>query len=125
MWWAHNQDDEAKAVAQFVDYLVERHEQFPNMPAYHYNRTERSSLVSLSQTYGVGEAMLTELVETGFFIDVLLVARNSIQAGTESYGLKALEQLTDFQRSHDIDRGAGAGTVSAGMNYLRCTWTTE
>ena len=28
--------------------------------------------------------------------------------GTESYGLKSLERLTDYQRSHDIDKGAGA-----------------
>lgn len=107
-WWAHDEDDEADAVTQFVDYLFARREQFPDMHAYHYNHTERSSLVTLTQTYGVVEAPLTELVETGFFVDLLLVARNSIQAGTESYGLKALEQLTEFQRSHDIDKGAGA-----------------
>ncbi len=107
-WWAHNQDDEATATAQFIAYLAERREQFPDMHAYHYNHTERSSLVSLSRSYGVAEGILTQLIETGFFIDLLLVARNSIQAGTESYGLKALEQLTGFQRSHDIDKGAGA-----------------
>ncbi|OBI55667.1 hypothetical protein A5667_23195 [Mycolicibacterium fortuitum] len=107
-WWSHNQDEEATATAQFIAYLAERREQFPDMHAYHYNHTERSSLVSLSQSYGVAEAALTQLIETGFFVDLLLVARNSIQAGTESYGLKALEQLTGFQRSHDIDKGAGA-----------------
>ncbi|TMS54796.1 TM0106 family RecB-like putative nuclease [Mycobacterium sp. DBP42] len=107
-WWAHNQDEEATATAQFIDYLAERRGQFPDMHAYHYNHTERSSLVSLSQSYGVAEPALTRLVETGYFVDLLLVARNSIQAGTESYGLKALEQLTGFQRSHEIDKGAGA-----------------
>lgn len=107
-WWAHTQDDEARAVSDFVQYLVERREQFPDMHAYHYNHTERSSLMSLSQRYGVVEGPLNVLVETGLFVDLLLVARNSIQAGTESYGLKALEQLTAFQRSHEIDKGAGA-----------------
>lgn len=107
-WWAHNRTDEATAVAQFVDHLAERRERFPTMHAYHYNHTERSSLESLSRTYGVAETVLTELVETGFFIDLYLVAQNSIQAGTESYGLKSLEQLTTFQRSHEIDKGAGA-----------------
>lgn len=107
-WWAHDQDDEAAIVAAFVSYLVERRERFPDMHAYHYNHTERSSLVSLSQSYGVAEGSLTVLVETGFFIDLLLVARNSVQVGTESYGLKALEQLTEFRRSHEIDKGAGA-----------------
>ena len=36
------------------------------------------------------------------------MARNAIQVGTESYGLKCLERLTDFERGHDIDQGAGA-----------------
>lgn len=107
-WWAHDRDQEAAAVEQFVDYLTQRREQFPDMHAYHYNHTERSSLESLTQTHCVAQSELAELVETGFFVDLLVVARNSIQAGTESYGLKSLERLTDFQRSHDIDQGAGA-----------------
>lgn len=107
-WWAHDRDQEAAAVEAFVDYLIQRREQFPDMHAYHYNHTERSSLESLTQAHCVAQSELAELVETGFFVDLLVVARNSIQAGTESYGLKSLERLTDFQRSHDIDKGAGA-----------------
>ena len=33
---------------------------------------------------------------------------HAMQVGVESYGLKDIEQLTDYERSHDIDRGAGA-----------------
>lgn len=36
------------------------------------------------------------------------MARNAIQVGVESYGLKRLERLTTFQRGHDIEQGAGA-----------------
>lgn len=107
-WWAHDLAQEAVAVAGLVDYLVGRREQFPNMHVYHYNHTERSSLQALTETHDVAQNELADLVETGLFVDLLLVARNSIQVGTESYGLKALERLTDFQRGHDIDQGAGA-----------------
>ncbi len=31
-----------------------------------------------------------------------------MQVGVESYGLKHIERLTDYERSHDIDQGAGA-----------------
>ena len=41
-------------------------------------------------------------------MDLLVVARNAMQVGTESYGLKALERLTSYERGHDIDQGAGA-----------------
>lgn len=107
-WWAHDLDAEAKAVSELIDYLVRRRVTFPEMHVYHYNHTERSSLVTLAETHNVSQRALSDLIETGFFVDLLLVARNSIQVGTESYGLKALERLTDFQRSHDIDKGAGA-----------------
>ncbi|WP_024440932.1 TM0106 family RecB-like putative nuclease [Mycobacterium sp. UM_WGJ] len=107
-WRAHDLEAEAVAAAELIDYLVQRRAAFPEMHVYHYNHTERSSLVTLAEKHNVAQRALAELIETGLFVDLLLVARNSIQVGTESYGLKALERLTDFQRSHDIDKGAGA-----------------
>jgi predicted RecB family nuclease len=106
--WAHDLGQEADAVAELIDYLARRRHRFPGMHVYHYNHTERSALQRLAETYGVGEIAMADLTDTGAFIDLLLVARNSIQAGTESYGLKHLERLTEFERRHTIDRGVGA-----------------
>ncbi|MDP3714561.1 MAG: TM0106 family RecB-like putative nuclease [Mycobacteriales bacterium] len=107
-WWAHSPEAEAQAAGLLIDYLAERRHQHPGMHVYHYNHTERSSLERLATDYGVGEVVLEQLVTTGAFVDLLLVARNALQVGTESYGLKALETLTDYERGHDIDQGAGA-----------------
>jgi predicted RecB family nuclease len=107
-WWAHDQTQEAAAVGELVAYLARRRELFPCMHAYHYNHTERSALMTMASTHGVAEVELAELVETGAFVDLYRVALNSFQVGTDSYGLKYLERLTDFTRSHDIDEGAGA-----------------
>ena len=106
--WAHDRDQEAQKLAELVDYLAQRRTEFPGMHAYHYNHTERTSLQSLAREHGVAEAELGRLVQAGVFVDLFAVARNSIQVGTESYGLKSLERLTGYQRSHDIDKGAGA-----------------
>ncbi len=107
-WWAHDSAQEGASVEALVDYLTRRREHLPNMHVYHYNHTERSALQRMAETHGVAELALAELVDTGAFVDLLLVARNSIQVGTESYGLKHLERLTDFERRHEIDQGAGA-----------------
>lgn len=107
-WWAHDREEEATAVAGLIDYLAARRVQNPGMHVYHYNHTERTSLVSLTTEHRVREAELTELITQGTFVDLYLVSRNSFQVGVESYGLKHLEQLTDFERSHEIDKGAGA-----------------
>ncbi len=107
-WWAHDQAQEGQAVADLVAYLQQRRGQFPGMHVYHYNHTERSSLERLAAQHGVAEVALADLVETGAFVDLLVVARNATQVGAESYGLKVLERLTGYQRGHDIDQGAGA-----------------
>lgn len=107
-FWAHDLAEEAAAARALISYLGKRRSDFPGMHVYHYNHTERSSLERMAADHGVGGAELATLVETGLFVDLLTVARNAVQVGTESYGLKYLEQLTDFERGHEIDAGAGA-----------------
>ena len=106
--WAHDEVGEASITKQLIADLAERRRLNPGMHVYHYNHTERSSLERLAETHGVGQTALHELVETGLFIDLLTVVRGAMQVGVESYGLKHIERLTAFERSHDIDQGAGA-----------------
>ena len=107
-FWAHDLAEEKQATQDLVDYLAERRSRFPNMHVYHYNHTERSSLVSLTRNYKVAERQLDRLIETGLFVDLFPIVTGAMQVGVESYGLKYIEQLTDYDRSHDIDQGAGA-----------------
>jgi predicted RecB family nuclease len=107
-WWAHDRDEEAEAVALLIRYLSDRRSRYPGMHVYHYNHTERSALQSLARIHGIAEADLGRLVQAEVFVDLLAVARNAIQVGTESYSLKFLERLANFERSHVIDKGAGA-----------------
>ncbi len=107
-FWAHDQAQEAQAVRGLVDHLTERKQRFPDMHVYHYNHTERSSLERLTREYGVAELELEQLVTSGTFVDLYPIIVSSVQIGVESYGLKQVERLTEYVRSHDIDRGAGA-----------------
>jgi uncharacterized protein len=106
--WAHDVAGEAAAAGRVIEHLAARRARHPLMHVYHYNHTERSSLERLAALHGVGEATLAREIDTGLFVDLLQVARNALQAGTESYSLKELERLTDFERGHEIDAGAGA-----------------
>ena len=106
--WAHDRAGEEQATRRAHRVPAERRAAHPDMHVYHYNHTERSALERLAADHGVGEAALTEMVATGFFVDLYQVVRNAIQVGTESYGLKDLERLTGYQRGHEIDQGAAA-----------------
>ena len=78
------------------------------MHVYHYNHTERSSLENLAKEHGTGGQRLAALVQSGVFVDVLDVVRQVLLVGAESYSLKVLERVAGYERSHEIDQGAGA-----------------
>jgi uncharacterized protein len=106
--WAHDRAGEERATSDLIAYLEQRRADHPGMHVYHYNHTERSALQRLAAEHGVGELALSEMVESGLFVDLLEVVRNAVQAGTESYSLKDIELLTTYQRGHEIDQGAAA-----------------
>ncbi|MGC8498992.1 MAG: TM0106 family RecB-like putative nuclease [Acidimicrobiales bacterium] len=105
--WAHDLDEQREMLDGVVDFFRERRSRFPGMHVYHYNHTERSAI----ERFVVGtptEAVFDQLVRTGLFVDLYTVVRNAVRAGVESYGLKAMEKLTGFERQGGIERGAGA-----------------
>ena len=106
--WAHDRTGEEQATGELIEYLKDRRSSHPNMHVYHYNHTERSALERLAADHGVGEMVLSEMVATGFFVDLYPVVSNAFQVGTESYGLKDLERLTEYERGHEIDQGSAA-----------------
>lgn len=115
--WAHDKGEEYAAAAELINYLAERRKQYPHMHIYHYNSTERTVLEGLADGHPTAEKQIKDLVETGAFIDLYRTVLNSIQIGAESYSLKRVEKLTDFERRHAIESGAGA--VLSYENYMK------
>mgnify|MGYP002629134214 CR=1 FL=1 len=107
-FWAHDKAEEAKATQALIEHLAMRRQQFPGMHVYHYNHTERSALERLTIEHGVAEVALENMIATGLYVDLYAVVKGAVRIGTESYGLKHVEQLTEYERGHDIDQGAGA-----------------
>jgi predicted RecB family nuclease len=106
--WAHSKEEEGTQAKALIEYFAERRAAHPGMHVYHYNHTERSALETMAAEHGADQVLLKELVDSGLFVDLLPVVRNGLQAGVESYGLKYMEQLAGYERSHDIDKGASA-----------------
>jgi uncharacterized protein len=105
--WAHDLAEQERMIRELVEFFADRRRRYPGMHVYHYNHTERTSLERLTRGTE-SEGLLTSLVDSGLFVDLFVVARNAIQVGTESYGLKYLERLTGYERSGGIEQGAGA-----------------
>ncbi len=106
--WAHDEHEERGRVRDLIYDIRDRRAANPGMHVYHYNHTERSALESMAAEHGVAQRTLDSLIDAQVFVDLFQVVRNSIQVGVESYSLKYLEILTGYERSHEIDKGAGA-----------------
>ena len=141
--WAHDKAEEKRQATALIDYFYEKFQEHPETRIYHYNHTERALLSditeetdSMSSILSVLEAAfqnsppekerLEILEEQGVFVDLLAVARNSMQTGFRSFSLKEMEKLAGFHRgqeknippagleekageiSDSIDKGAGA-----------------
>jgi uncharacterized protein len=105
--WAHTLADQQSMIKNLVEFFADRREAFPHMHVYHYNHTEKSAIERLMRD-AEDENLFASLVDSGLFVDLFTVAKNAIRVGTESYGLKHLEHLVEYQRSAGIEQGAGA-----------------
>ena len=64
----------------------------------------------LAGRYGTREEEVDQLLRGGGFVDLYRAVRQGIRASVESYSIKRLEQLYDFDREVDL-RDAGTSIV--------------
>ena len=105
--WAHDRDEEKAALIEFLDYVQARRRTHPGMHIYHYADYERSHLVQLTARYGVGEAILDELLTEDVFVDLYPIVRRAVRISEGSYSIKRLEPLymgTEL-RTGDLKKG--------------------
>lgn len=104
--WAHNEEEEKAAFEQLIDMFAEHLERNPNAHIYHYARYEPNALKRLAMRYATRELVLDDMLRERRFVDLLVVVRQGIRAGVESYSLKELEKIYGQARSGDVTTAA-------------------
>jgi predicted RecB family nuclease len=97
--WALSRADEKAAFERFVDFAIARLETYPDLHIYHYAPYEPAALKRLMSRYVTREDEIDCMLRGGVFIDLYAVVRHAIRASVESYSIKKLEPLYDFQRT--------------------------
>lgn len=113
--WAKDRTEERAATEQWIDWIVERLRDFPDMHIFHFNSTEQTKLKSLTQRHATREEELDDLLRRKIFVDLLGITRQSARIGVESYGLKAVEAVYGFERNEEID---GVGSLWRWQRFL-------
>lgn len=97
--WALTREEEKRAFEEFVDWVIERWQHYPDMHVYHFAPYEPAALKRLMGRYATREEEIDRMLRAGFLVDLHGVARGGIRASVESYSLKELEQFHAFERA--------------------------
>ena len=97
--WALTRAAEKAAFERFVDLVMARLVKHPDLHIYHYAPYEPAALKRLMGRYATRENEIDHFLRAGVFVDLYSVVRHSIRASVESYSIKKLEPLYNFERS--------------------------
>ena len=96
--WAFTRADERRAFEGFVDFVIARWEQFPDLHIYHYAPYEPSAMKRLMGRYATREEQIDRMLRAGLFVDLYQIVRHAVRASVESYSIKRMEPFYGFQR---------------------------
>ena len=103
---------ERQAFIEFVDFVMERLREYPDLHIYHYADYERRTLLELAQRHGVKEREVDHLVRSGTLVDFYNVVRHGMRFSTESLSLKYIEPVYGHERPKgDDDVSNALGSV--------------
>ena len=97
--WAFTREEEKLAFEEFVDSIIERWQQYPDMHVYHFAPYEPAALKRLMGRYATREEEIDRMLRGGLLVDLHGVVRGGVRASVESYSLKELERFHQFERS--------------------------
>jgi predicted RecB family nuclease len=110
--WSLSRAEEKAAFERFVDFVIGRLEEFPDLHVYHFAPYEPAVLKRLMGRYATREDELDRMLRAGLFVDLYAVVRHGIRASVESYSIKKLEPLYGFARAVPL-ADAGKALVKA------------
>jgi predicted RecB family nuclease len=106
--WAVSREQEKRAFETFVDFLMARWKQYPDLHVYHYAPYEPSALKRLMGRYATREEEIDRMLRGRLFVDLYQIVRHAIRASVESYSIKELERFFGFVRSTKLEDASRA-----------------
>lgn len=116
-FWAHDRDEERKALRDFVHFVRARLRTHPELRIYHYGSYETMVLREVARRFEYAEAEIDEWIERGVFVDLLPVVKGSIRTSQPGYGLKKIEPLymgSELRNGSVVD---GAASVAGYQRF--------
>jgi uncharacterized protein len=103
--WGTDPAEEKQAFEEFIDLVVERLGQWPDLHVYHYAHYEITALKRLAGAHATREAELDDLLRADVFVDLYKVVREGLRISQPSYGLKKVEAFYRDARDTEVTDG--------------------
>ena len=97
--WAIDRGEEKRIFEQFIDFIIDRWQRYPDLHIYHYASYEPSTLKRLMGRYATRENEVDRILRGELFVDLYAVVRQAIRASVERYSIKDLEVFYGFSRA--------------------------
>jgi uncharacterized protein len=114
--WSFSRTEEKHAFETFVDFVINRLKQYPDLHVYHFAPYEPAAIKRLMGRYASREDDVDRMLRSGVFVDLYAVVRHAVRASVESYSIKKLEPLYAFARKVPLANANGAlAKVQSGL----------
>ena len=100
--WALDEPAEKRAFERFIDRVVARWREYPDVHIYHYGAYETTAVKRLTSRYATREEEVDRLLRGRIFVDLHRVVRQGLRASVEGYSIKRLEPFYGFVRRIDL-----------------------
>src|SRR3954451_21720531 len=115
-FWATSRSEEKRAFEDFIDYVMERLERFPDMHVYHYAPYEPTALKRLMGLHATREDEVDHLLRNEVLVDLYAVVRQGLRISQPSYSIKKVEAF--YMEARDTEVAEGGDSIIAFEEFL-------
>jgi uncharacterized protein len=115
-FWAKSRADEKRAFEDFIDFVMERLDRFPDLHVYHYAPYEPTALKRLMGLHATREDEIDHLLRNEILVDLYAVVRQGLRISQPSYSLKKVEAF--YMEERDTDVAEGGDSIVAFEEFL-------
>ena len=100
--WALDREEEKRMFERFIDSVIARLREHPDMHVFHYAPYETTAVKRLMGLHATREDEVDRLLRGGVFVDLYRAVRQGVRASVESYSIKKMEPFYGFERAVDL-----------------------
>lgn len=104
-FWAEDRSSEKQAFEQFIDFVIERLERFPDLHVYHYASYEATAIKRLMGLHATREEEVDRLLRGRVLVDLYTVVRQGLRVGQPNYSIKSIEAFYMGRRDTEVSEG--------------------